>query len=163
MNRIRLIIAAAILAGCSLAWGCGASQVVPLQAQVGGGMTSPQLQSQFGPNNVVDSSTALTVQVTNFCNAQAQVDYGWLVQLCGGAITLPSLPVSISTNIGTQLAQQGQKAWCQANMWTGPSGQLSVPIDPASKNPIIPALGNCPSGAAPAPVPAPSGAPAAKS
>ena len=138
--------------------GCGPTQVIPLQAQQGGGLVSPTLKSQFGPNNVVDSSTALTQEITGFCNAQAQVDYGWVAQLCGGSITVPQLPVSISTNIGTELAQQGLKSWCQANLWTGPSGQLSIAEDPTTKNPIIPALGNCPTGVAPAPVTAPSGA-----
>ena len=136
---------------------CSSTTAVPLAAQQGGGLTAPQLQTVGGPNTVVDSSTALTVLITTACNAQAQVDYGWLVQLCGGSITLPTLPVSITTNIGTQIAQEGQKAWCQANLWTGPSGQLIVPIDPASKNPVIPALGNCPTFTAPAPVPAPAG------
>lgn len=147
---------------------CGTGQVVPVQAQQGGGLVSPTPGQINSKSAIVDSSTALTIEVTNFCNAEAQVNYGWLVGFCGNSpnYTLPSMPVSIQTNIGTQLAAQGKAAWCQANLWTGPSGQLSVPQDPATKNPIIPTLGNCPTGAAPAPVTAPSGAspaPAAKS
>jgi hypothetical protein len=160
MKKLRILLV--ILAPFMLA-ACGSSQALPVQAQSGGGLVSPTLADINSKNSIVDSSTALTQEITGACNAQAQVDYGWLVQLCGGSLTLPQLPVSITTNIGTEFAQLGQKAWCQANLWTGPSGQLSIPEDPVTKNPIIPVLNNCPTFTAPPPVTAPSGAaPASK-
>ena len=142
--------------------GCGTGQIVPVQAQAGGGLVSPGPGDINSKNGIVDSATALTQEITGFCNAQAQVDYAWIAGFCGNNpnYALPNLPVSIQTNIGTQIATQGKTAWCESNLWTGPSGQLSIPEDPATKNAIIPTLGNCPSGAAPAPVTAPTGAPA---
>ena len=127
--------------------GCGA----PLQAQNGGGLREPTIQSQLGHNSIVPSAPALTLQTTNFCNAQAQVDYGYAVLFCENK--LATLPVSFTTTYGTQVNAD----WCYTNQYTNASGQISVPKD-AAGNPIIPTLGNCPSGVAPAPVTAPSGA-----
>ena len=120
-------------------------------AQQGGGLTQPTIKSQLGHNNIVPSAPSLTVEVTNFCNGQAQVDYGYAVLFCEGK--LASLPLSFTTTYGTQVNQD----WCFANGYTNANNQLAVPKD-AAGNPIIPTLGNCPSGAAPAPVTAPSGA-----
>lgn len=147
--------------------GCGTGQVVPVQAQQGGGLLSPTPSQINSKNGIVDSATALTQEITGACNAQAQVDYNWLVGFCGNGAnyTVPTMPVSVSSNIGTQLSNQGKAAWCQSNMYTGPSGQLIVPED-ANHNPITPTLNNCPSFLPPAPVTAPTGAsaaPAAKS
>ena len=105
-----------------------------------------------------------SIEVTNFCNGEAQVNYGWLAGFCGNSpnYTIPNMPVTIQTNIGTQIANQGKAAWCQSNLWTGPSGQLSIPVtNDSSHAPIVPTLGNCPTGLPPAPVTAPSGAAAA--
>ncbi len=137
------------LAGCGL-FG------LPMAAQQGGGLTAPTVQSQAGNKSIVPSATALTVEITNFCNGQAQTNYGWLVQFCDGSLSLSNLPVTLTSTMAAA-SQQGQKAWCYANQWTNSANQLSVPKD-TSGNPIIPALANCPSGVAPAPVTAPSGA-----
>lgn len=160
--RVRNLILGMVLGLSLAAYGCSSTAAIPQAAQQGGGLTAPTLNTQGGPNTVVDSATALTMEVTNFCNAEAQVDYAWLVGFCGNSpnYQLPTAPVTVSTNIGATLAAQGKAAWCQSNLFTGPSGQLAVPVtsDP-SHTPIIPTLGNCPTGAAPAPVTAPSGAP----
>ncbi len=142
---------------------CSPTAATPQAAQQGGGLTAPTLGTQGGPNTIVDSSTALTIEVQNFCNGQAQVDYAWLAGWCGNnpAYSVNNLPISISTSVGN-LVGQAKSAWCQSNLWTGPSGQLSINKD-STGNPIIPALANCPSGVAPSPVTAPSGAAAAKS
>lgn len=134
---------------------------LPAAAQQGGGLTAPTPQSQLSNRSIVPSATALTVEITNFCNGQAQTNYGWLVQFCGGSLSLSTLPVSLTSTMAAA-SQQGQKAWCYANQWTNAANQLSVPKDQAG-NPIIPALANCPSGVAPAPVTAPTGAAATKS
>ena len=139
------------LRAASVLAGCGA----PLQAQQGGGLKEPTIQSQLGHNNIVPSAPALTLEMTNFCNAQAQVDYGYAVLFCESK--LASLPVSFTTTYGAQVNAD----WCYTNQYTNANGQLSVPKD-AAGNPIIPTLGNCPSGIAPAPVTAPSGASATK-
>lgn len=161
-------IALGIVAGALLFMlaGCGTGQLVPVQAQQGGGLVSPSPTQINSHNGIVDSSTALTIEITNFCNGQAQVDYAWLAGFCGGApaySTANLLPSTIPTQV-TQLTGQGKTAWCQSNLWIGPSGQLSIPVtqDP-SHTPIIPTLGNCPSGTAPAPIVAPSGAAATRS
>src|ERR1039458_7144759 len=120
------------------ATGCG----LPLQAQQGGGLTAPTVQSQVGSHNIVMSATALTQEITGACNGQAQIDYGWLMQFCGGQVTLAQLPTQFSATVNS-ITAMGQKAWCRANMWTAPSGQLSIPLDPAG-NPIVPVLNNCP-------------------
>ena len=159
LNFLLAVFLVTALAGLSA---CGSGQIVPMQAVQGGGLLSSRPSDINSKNAIVDSSTGLTIEVTNFCNGEAQVDYGWLAGFCGNSpnFTIPTMPVSIQTNIGTQIASQGKAAWCQSNLWTGPSGQLSIPVDSA-KNPLIPTLGNCPTGAAPAPVTAPSGAAAA--
>ena len=94
------------------------------------------------------SSAALSMEATNFCNAQAQVDYAGLVLYCEGKT--PALPLSISTTYQTESNQFS----CQVYGYTNSSNQLIVPQTVT--------LGNCPTGAAPAPVTAPSGAPAVK-
>ena len=147
---------------CLALAGCGTGQVVPVQAVQGGGLLNSRPSDVNSKGGVVDSAPALTIEVTNFCNGQAQVDYAWLVGFCGGSPAYSTSGLlalggtSIPSSVG-QLTGQAKSAWCQSNLWTGPSGQLSVPVD-SSKNPIIPALANCPSGVAPAPVTAPTGA-----
>ena len=137
------------------ATGCGLFGL-PAGAQQGGGLTAPTAQSQFGSKNIVNAAPALTQEIVGACNGQALINYGWLMQLCGGQITLSALPVQLSATVNAVTAM-GQKAWCRANMWTAASGQLSIPLDTAG-NPIVPVLGNCPNFVAPAPVSAPSGA-----
>jgi len=124
-------------------------------AQVGGGGTVPTLKSQIGKNNVVPSAAELTLQITNFCNAQAQVDYHALVLYCSGKT--PALPVSVTTTYVTEASQFS----CQVYGWVNANNQLAVPVDPSGAA-IIPALGNCPTGTAPVAIAAPSGAPAGK-
>ena len=85
------------------------------------------------------------MEATNFCNAQAQVDYAALVLYCEGKT--PALPLSISTTYQTETNQFS----CQVYGYTNSSNQLIVPQTVT--------LGNCPTGVAPAPVTAPSGAP----
>jgi hypothetical protein len=84
------------------------------------------------------------MEATNFCNAQAQVDYAGLVLYCEGKT--PTLPLSISTTYQTETNQFS----CQVYGYTNSSNQLIVPQTVT--------LGNCPTGVAPAPVTAPSGA-----
>ena len=51
---------------------------LPMAAQQGGGLTAPTVQSQVGNKSIVPSATALTVEITNFCNGQAQTNTdGW--------------------------------------------------------------------------------------
>ena len=114
-------------------------------AQQGGGLLQPTpKQIISGKNTIVPSSAALSMEATNFCNAQAQVDYAGLVLYCEGKT--PALPLSISTNYQTEASQFS----CQVYGYTNSSNQLIVPATVT--------LGNCPTGAAPAPVTAPSGA-----
>jgi hypothetical protein len=116
-------------------------------AQQGGGLTQPTAKQIIsGKNTIVPSSAALSMEATNFCNAQAQVDYASLVLYCEGKA--PTLPLSISTTYQTQSNQFS----CQVYGYTNSSNQLIVPATVT--------LGNCPTGVAPAPVVAPSGAPA---
>ena len=75
---------------------------------------------------------------------QAQVDYAGLVLYCEGKS--PALPLSISTTYQTESTQFS----CQVYGYTNSSNQLIVPQTVT--------LGNCPTGVAPAPVTAPSGA-----
>jgi hypothetical protein len=159
MKKLRILLV--ILAPLLLV-ACSPTATIPQAAQQGGGLTAPTLGTQGGPNTVVDSATALTIEVTNYCNGEAQVDYAWLVGFCGNnpAYNVQNLPITISTNVGS-LVGQAKSAWCQSNLYLKPSGQLSVPLD-TSGNPIIPSLANCPSGVAPAPITAPTGAPATK-
>jgi len=124
-----------LLCACAIA-GC---------AQQGGGLLQPTpKQIISGKNTIVPSSAALSMEATNFCNAQAQVDYAGLVLYCEGKT--PALPLSISTNYQTEASQFS----CQVYGYTNSSNQLIVPATVM--------LGNCPTGAAPAPVTAPSGA-----
>jgi hypothetical protein len=116
-------------------------------AQQGGGLLQPTpRQIISGKNTIVPSAAALSMEATNFCNAQAQVDYAGLVLYCEGKT--PALPLSISTNYQTETSQFS----CQVYGYTNSSNQLIVPQTVT--------LGNCPTGSAPAPVVAPSGAPA---
>ena len=118
-------------------------------AQQGGGLLQPTpKQIISGKNTIVPSSAALSMEATNFCNAQAQVDYAGLVLYCEGKS--PALPLSISTTYQTQSTQFS----CQVYGYTNSSNQLIVPQTVT--------LGNCPTGVAPAPVSAPSGAAAVK-
>jgi hypothetical protein len=119
-------------------------------AQQGGGLLQPTpKQIVSGKNTIVPSAAALTMEATNFCNAQSQVDYAGLVLYCEGKT--PTLPLSISTTYQTESNQFS----CQVYGYTNASNQLIVP-------PTV-TLGNCPTGTAPAPVVAPSGAAPAKS
>jgi hypothetical protein len=114
-------------------------------AQQGGGLLEPTpKQIISGKNTIVPSAAALSMEATNFCNAQAQVDYAGLVLYCEGKT--PTLPLSISTTYQTESSQFS----CQVYGYTNSSNQLIVPQTVT--------LGNCPTGAAPAPVTAPSGA-----
>jgi hypothetical protein len=116
-------------------------------AQQGGGLLQPTPKEIIsGKNTIVPSAAALSMEATNFCNAQAQVDYAGLVLYCEGKT--PTLPLSISTNYQTETSQFS----CQVYGYTNSSNQLIVPQTVT--------LGNCPTGTAPAPVAAPSGAPA---
>ncbi len=135
--------------------GCG----TPIAAQQGGGLLSPT-PAQIASNKtaIVPSAPALAIQITNFCNAQAAVDYSYAAQYCGGTLMTNALPIELTST----MANQAKAAWCLANQWTSASGQLAINKD-SSGNFIVPTLGNCPSGATPAPVTAPSGAAAAKS
>ena len=137
----RAIHDSALLLLCVLAFsGC---------AQQGGGLLQPTpKQIISGKNTIVPSSAALSMEATNFCNAQAQVDYAGLVLYCEGKS--PSLPLSITTTYQTQSTQFS----CQVYGYTNSSNQLIVPQTVT--------LGNCPTGVAPAPVTAPSGAAAVK-
>jgi hypothetical protein len=118
-------------------------------AQQGGGLTQPTVKQMItGKNTIVPSSAALSMEATNFCNAQAQVDYASLVLYCEGKA--PTLPLSISTTYQTQSNQFS----CQVYGYTNSSNQLIVPATVT--------LGNCPTGTAPAPVVAPSGSAAQK-
>ncbi|MGH7925665.1 MAG: hypothetical protein ACREQH_13865 [Candidatus Binatus sp.] len=126
-----LLLCALALAGC---------------AQQGGGLLQPTpKQIISGKNTIVPSAAALSMEATNFCNAQAQVDYAGLVLFCEGKT--PALPLSIGTTYQTQSSQFS----CQVYGYTNSSNQLIVPQTVT--------LGNCPTGVAP--VAAPSGAPAA--
>jgi hypothetical protein len=114
-------------------------------AQQGGGLLQPTpKQIVSGKSSIVPSADALSMEATNFCNAQAQVDYAGLVLFCEGKA--PQVPLSVTTTYGTQSTQFS----CQVYGYTNSSNQLIVA--PTVK------LGNCPSGVAPAPVTAPSGA-----
>jgi hypothetical protein len=114
-------------------------------AQQGGGLLEPTpKQIISGKNTIVPSAAALSMEATNFCNAQAQVDYAGLVLYCEGKV--PALPLSISTTYQTEANQFS----CQVYGYTNSSNQLIVPQTVT--------LGNCPTGTAPAPVAAPSGA-----
>jgi hypothetical protein len=118
-------------------------------AQQGGGLLQPTpKQIISGKNTIVPSAAALSMEATNFCNAQAQVDYAGLVLYCEGKT--PALPLSLSTTYQTQANEFS----CQVYGYTNSSNQLIVPQTVA--------LGNCPTGVAPAPVTAPSGAASAK-
>jgi len=114
-------------------------------AQQGGGLMQPMAKQIIsGKNTIVPSAAALSMEATNFCNAQAQVDYASLVLYCEGKT--PALPLSISTTYQTETNQFS----CQVYGYTNSSNQLIVPQTVT--------LGNCPTGVAPAPVAAPSGA-----
>jgi hypothetical protein len=114
-------------------------------AQQGGGLLQPTpKQIVSGKNTIVPSAAALSMEATNFCNAQAQVDYAGLVLFCEGKS--PTIPLSISTTYQTESSQFS----CQVYGYTNSSNQLIVPQTVT--------LGNCPTGVAPAPVAAPSGA-----
>jgi len=114
-------------------------------SQQGGGLLQPTpKQIISGKNTIVPSAAALSMEATNFCNAQAQVDYAGLVLYCEGKT--PALPMSISTTYQTEANQFS----CQVYGYTNSSNQLIVPQTVT--------LGNCPTGVAPAPVTAPSGA-----
>jgi hypothetical protein len=118
-------------------------------AQQGGGLMQPTAKQLItGKNTIVPSSAALSMEATNFCNAQAQVDYAALVLYCEGKA--PTLPLSITTTYQTQANQFS----CQIYGYTNASNQLIVPATVT--------LGNCPTGVAPAPVVAPSGSAALK-
>ena len=118
-------------------------------AQQGGGLMQPSpRQIISGKNTIVPSAAALSMEATNFCNAQAQVDYAALVLFCEGKT--PTLPLSITTNYQAETTQFS----CQIYGYTNSSNQLIVPQTVT--------LGNCPTGVAPAPVTAPSGAAALK-
>jgi len=118
-------------------------------AQQGGGLLQPTpKQIVSGKNTIVPSAAALSMEATNFCNAQAQVDYAGLVLYCEGKS--PAIPLSISTTYQTEANQFS----CQVYGYTNSSNQLIVPQTVT--------LGNCPTGVAPAPVTAPSGAPVVK-
>jgi|SRR5208283_4420079 len=113
-------------------------------AQQGGGLLQPTpKQIISGKNTIVPSAAALSMEATNFCNAQAQVDYAGLVLYCEGKT--PAMPLSISTTYQTEANQFS----CQVYGYTNSSNQLIVPQTVT--------LGNCPTGVAPAPVTAPSG------
>ena len=91
-------------------------------AQQGGGLLQPTpKQIISGKNTIVPSSAALSMEATNFCNAQAQVDYAGLVLYCEGKT--PALPLSISTNYQTEASQFS----CQVYGYTNSSNQLIVP------------------------------------
>jgi hypothetical protein len=114
-------------------------------AQQAGGLLQPTpKQIISGKNTIVPSAAALSMEATNFCNAQAQVDYAGLVLFCEGKT--PALPLSMSTTYQTESTQFS----CQVYGYTNSSNQLIVPQTVT--------LGNCPTGIAPAPVTAPSGA-----
>ena len=117
-------------------------------AQQGGGLTTPVPSSIAGHKNVVPSVAALTLESTQFCNAEAQVDYASIVLYCTGQT--PSLPVSVTTNYVTEWS----KTACQVYGYVDATNKL---IAPATVS-----LANCPTGIAPAPVVAPSGASAVK-
>jgi hypothetical protein len=126
---------------------CACALIVAGCAQQGGGLMQPTAKQIFsGKHTIVPSAAALSMEATNFCNAQAQVDYAALVLYCEGKA--PSLPLSISTTYQTQASQFS----CQVYGYTNSSNQLIVPSTVT--------LGNCPTGVAPAPIAAPSGAPA---
>ncbi len=120
-------------------------------AQQGGGLTVPTPGSQLGNKNIVPSAEALTLQITQFCNGQAQVDYRAIALFCAGKA--PTLPVSVATAYSTAAANFS----CEVYGYTNANNKLIVPVDSAGAL-IMPVLSNCPSGAAPAPVTAPSGA-----
>jgi hypothetical protein len=124
---------------------CASALMLGGCAQQGGGLLQPTpKQIISGKNTIVPSSAALSMEATNFCNAQAQVDYAGLVLYCEGKT--PALPLSISTTYSTESSQFS----CQVYGYTNSSNQLIVPQTVT--------LGNCPTGVAPAPVTAPSGA-----
>jgi hypothetical protein len=128
---------------------CASALMISACAQQGGGLLEPTpKQIISGKNTIVPSSAALSMEATNFCNAQAQVDYAGLVLYCEGKT--PTLPLSISTTYQTESNQFS----CQVYGYTNSSNQLIVPQTVT--------LGNCPTGVAPAPVTAPSGAAAVK-
>jgi hypothetical protein len=122
--------------------------ILPGCAQQGGGLLEPTPKQIInGKNTIVPSAAALSMEATNFCNAQAQVDYAGLVLYCEGKT--PALPLSMSTTYQTEASQFS----CQVYGYTNSANQLIVPQTVT--------LGNCPTGTAPAPVAAPSGAAAA--
>jgi hypothetical protein len=124
---------------------CASLLMLSACAQQGGGLLQPTpKQIISGKSTIVPSSAALSMEATNFCNAQAQVDYASLVLYCEGKS--PALPLSISTTYQTETNQFS----CQVYGYTNSSNQLIVPQTVT--------LGNCPTGVAPAPVTAPSGA-----
>ena len=89
LSGLFLCVCLFALAGCGLL-GCR------MAAQQGGGLTAPTVQSQPGNKNIVPSAPALTVEITNFCNGQAQTNYGWLMQFCGGSLSLSEFPVHLT-------------------------------------------------------------------
>ena len=110
-------------------------------AQQGGGLLQPTpKQIISGKNTIVPSAAALSMEATNFCNAQAQVDYAALVLYCEGKS--PALPLSISTTYQTEASQFS----CQVYGYTNANNQLVVP-------PTV-TLGNCPTGGSPVSMPA---------
>ena len=117
-------------------------------AQQGGGLTTPVPSAIVGHKNVVPSVAALTLESTQFCNAEAQVDYASIVLYCTGQT--PSLPVSVTTNYVTEWS----KTACEVYGYVDATNKLIAP-------PTV-SLANCPTGIAPAPVVAPSGASAGK-
>ena len=121
---------------------CASALMISACAQQGGGLLEPTPKQIInGKNTIVPSSAALSMEATNFCNAQAQVDYAGLVLYCEGKT--PTLPLSISTTYQTESNQFS----CQVYGYTNSSNQLIVPQTVT--------LGNCPTGVAPAPVTAP--------
>ncbi len=110
-------------------------------AQQGGGLLQPTpKQIISGKNKIVPSAAALSMEATNFCNAQAQVDYAALVLYCEGKT--PAIPLSMSTTYQTEASQFS----CQVYGYTNSSNQLIVPQTVT--------LGNCPTGAVSSPAPA---------
>ena len=119
-------------------------------AQQGGGLLQPTpKQIISGKNTIVPSAAALSMEATNFCNAQAQVDYAALVLYCENKGPASQFPVTITNNY----AVAAQQFSCQVYGYTDANNQIRVPLTVT--------LGNCPTGVAPAPVTAPSGASAA--
>ena len=83
---------------------CACVLMVSACAQQGGGLLQPTpKQIISGKNTIVPSAAALSMEATNFCNAQAQVDYAGLVLFCEGKS--PTIPLSISTTYQTESTQ----------------------------------------------------------